>query len=202
MFRKSRREGKRERETSLRERYITRLPLDWLSHAPNWGPGQQPRHVPCVGIELLVCWLALNPLSQTSQHSIIFFSFIFFKILFLERGEGRQKERQKHQCVVASHSPHTGDLACNPGMCPDWASNQRPFGLQAGAQSTEPHQPGLNYLFLDLIFLIFTYTEWLLNVKGDLFCLFIYLFSAHDKNILLNPELCYGCIISKRFLKR
>ena len=26
-------------------------------------------------------------------------------------------------------------------MCPDWESNQKPFGLQAGAESTEPHQP-------------------------------------------------------------
>ena len=39
--------------------------------------------------------------------------------------------------------PLTGDLACNPGMCPDWESNWRPFGSQAGAQSTELHQPGL-----------------------------------------------------------
>ena len=36
----------------------------------------------------------------------------------------------------------TGDLARNPGMCPDWESNQRPFGLQASTQSSEPHQPG------------------------------------------------------------
>ena len=35
-----------------------------------------------------------------------------------------------------------GDLAHNPGMCPDWESNQQPFGLQACTQSTEPHQPG------------------------------------------------------------
>ena len=60
--------------------------------------------------------------------------FIYF---FLESRERRGKEGEKHQCVVASHTPHTGDLACNPGMCPDWESNWRPFGLQAGAQSTE-----------------------------------------------------------------
>ena len=36
----------------------------------------------------------------------------------------------------------TGDLACNPGMCPNWESNWQPFGSQAGTQSTEPHQPG------------------------------------------------------------
>ena len=45
-------------------------------------------------------------------------------------------------CGCLSCAPHW-DLACNPGMCPDWESNQRPFGLKASAQSTEPHQPGL-----------------------------------------------------------
>ena len=48
--------------------------------------------------------------------------------------------------------PRTGDLARNPGMCPDWESNLRPFGSQAGAQSTEPHHPGqgsvLNHNYL------------------------------------------------------
>ena len=44
--------------------------------------------------------------------------------------------------MVASCVPPTGDLAPNPGMCPDWESNWRPFGSQAGAQSIEPHQPG------------------------------------------------------------
>ena len=45
-------------------------------------------------------------------------------------------------CGVLSHPP-TGDLACNPGMCPDWESNQQLFGSQVSLQSTEPHQPGL-----------------------------------------------------------
>ena len=43
--------------------------------------------------------------------------------------------------MVASHTPPTGDLAHNSGMCPDWELNQRHFGSQAGTQSTEPHQP-------------------------------------------------------------
>ena len=50
--------------------------------------------------------------------------------------------RGKHQCVIASHVPPTGDLARYPGMCPDWELNHQPFGLQASAQSTELHQPG------------------------------------------------------------
>ena len=74
--------------------------------------------------------------------------FLFFKILFIFRGKGREggREGEKHQCMVASHVSPTGDLACNPGMCPDWESNQPPFALQAHAQSTELHQPGLNFL--------------------------------------------------------
>ena len=44
-------------------------------------------------------------------------------------------------CLLCALS---GNLACIPGMCPDWESNQRSFGSQASAQSTEAHQPGLN----------------------------------------------------------
>ena len=44
-------------------------------------------------------------------------------------------------CGCLLHVPH-GDLAANPGLCPDWESNWRPFASQACTQSTEPHQPG------------------------------------------------------------
>ena len=50
--------------------------------------------------------------------------------------------------MIAFHAPPTGDLACNPGMCPNWESNQQQFGSQAGTQSTEPYQPGLYKIFL------------------------------------------------------
>ena len=79
-------------------------------------------------------------------------SFLFlFKILFivcLDRGREGEREGEKHQCVVASHASPTGDLACKPGMCPDWESNRGPLDSQAGAQSTEPHQPGRNFISL------------------------------------------------------
>ena len=55
----------------------------------------------------------------------------------------------QHRWVV-SCTPPTGDLAHNPGICPDWEWNQRPFGSQAGTQSTEPHQPGQK-LFLTVL---------------------------------------------------
>ena len=74
----------------------------------------------------------------------LFFSFFFKEILFIFRQRGREGEGkgEKHQCVAASHPPSTRDLACNPGMFPDWELNQWPLGSQAIAQSTEPHQPG------------------------------------------------------------
>ena len=80
------------------------------------------------------------------QQEGMVFLFLKLKILFIFREgvkEG-EKEGEKHQCVVASHMPPTGDLAHNPGMCPDWESSWWPFGLQAGTQSTEPQQPGRN----------------------------------------------------------
>ena len=76
------------------------------------------------------------------------FGFLLSKdCIYFYRGEGREKKGEKHQCVVASHTPPTGDLACNPSMCPEWELNQQPFGSQAGAQSTEPHQPGPDFDF-------------------------------------------------------
>ena len=38
-------------------------------------------------------------------------------------GRGGERQGEKHQCMVASHTPATGELADNPGMCPDWESN-------------------------------------------------------------------------------
>ena len=58
---------------------------------------------------------------------IFFIDYIFyFNILFMFKERGREGEREgvKHQCVVASCVPPTGDLACNPGTCPDWELNQ------------------------------------------------------------------------------
>ena len=74
---------------------------------------------------------------------------VFFLKDFIFRQSRREGEREgeKHQCVVACRMPSTGDLAFNPGMCPDWESNKQTFGSQAGTQSTEPKQPGHQYIF-------------------------------------------------------
>ena len=76
---------------------------------------------------------------------ILFFKR-FYLFIFRERGRGGEREGEKHNCVVASYKSPTGDLAHNPGICPDWESNRQPFGSQARAQSTELHQPG-SFLF-------------------------------------------------------
>ena len=74
---------------------------------------------------------------------------IFWKYLWFFSKRGREGERERNIHVwekhpsVASCTPPTGDPAHNPGLCPDQESNQQPFGSQAGAQSTEPHQPEL-----------------------------------------------------------
>ena len=82
------------------------------------------------------------------------YSLIFLKTLFIylfrEKGKEGEREGEKHQCVIAPHVSPTGDLARNPGMCPDWESNQQPFGSQARTQSTELYQPGPYFLFFFL----------------------------------------------------
>ena len=52
-------------------------------------------------------------------------SIYLLKILFIYRERRREGEREgeKHQYVVPSHAPPTGNLACNQGLCPDWALN-------------------------------------------------------------------------------
>ena len=77
------------------------------------------------------------------------FFLSFFIYVLLERGREGEREEERHQCAIASHVSRTEDLVHNPGMCPDWESNQRPFDSQAGTQSTEPHQPGLFLYFFN-----------------------------------------------------
>ena len=68
--------------------------------------------------------------------------------IFRERGREGERGRETSMCGCLSYVTPTGDLAYNPGVCPDWESNQQPFGSQAGAQSTAPPQPGLPRWFL------------------------------------------------------
>ena len=72
--------------------------------------------------EVLLSFVSENTMSHNH-------TFLFLKkkkiLLFIFRERGREGERkgEKHQCVVSSRPPHTGDLDRNPGMCPDWELN-------------------------------------------------------------------------------
>ena len=49
--------------------------------------------------------------------------------------------------MYIDHAPNGGDLACNPGMCPEQESNWQPFGLWEDAQPPEPCLSGQILLF-------------------------------------------------------
>ena len=79
------------------------------------------------------------------QEDMTIYFLIFKKIyLFLERGEGREKERERNSNVwLPLTSPQLGiwpaTQAC--ALTENRTSNS---GSQAGSQSTELHQPGHN----------------------------------------------------------
>ena len=104
----------------------------------------------CFLIELF-CYLC--PYYFHVVHSVVFIlkSVIFFfqKILFIFRERGREGEiwGEKHQGMVASHVfPYSGP-GLQPRHVPWLGIEPMTLGSQAGAQSTEPHQPGLNSVF-------------------------------------------------------
>ena len=63
-------------------------------------------------------------ISLPSRHIFIFFKKRFYLFIFRERAKEGERKGEKHQCVVVSHVPPTRDMACNPGMCPDWELNR------------------------------------------------------------------------------
>ena len=64
--------------------------------------------------------------------------FFFFLLLIPERGEKREKEREKNISVTEKHQ---SVASC---MFPDWQLNTRPFSFQDDTQPAEPNQPRLS----------------------------------------------------------
>ena len=77
-------------------------------------------------------WVFLEAKGRTfAEFAFLKKDFIY---LFLERGEEREKYRERNTKVW-----ETGYLSCNPGMHSNWELNQQPFFLWDYAQPTEPH---------------------------------------------------------------
>ena len=96
-------------------------------------------------------WLCLNmeenKVDRKMRNALCFFKKRFYLFTFRERKMEGEREGEKHWCGGDNsdwlpHTPPTGDLACNPGRCPDWELNWWPIGSEAGTQPTESHQPG------------------------------------------------------------
>ena len=66
-----------------------------------------------------------------------------FIYLFLEREEGREKERERNISVwLPIMHPQLGTWPAPQTRALTGNQTGKPFGLQAGTQATEPHQPG------------------------------------------------------------
>ena len=134
---------------------IMLLQLSWcflLCLSPPSNPHslrQPPHHCSCPWVihinSLATLFPTLYSPSPWLFYNWLFVLLIFFKIvyLFFDRGSGREKERERNINVwLPLPHPIPGNLASNPGTCPDWELNLRPFDVQASTQSTEPHQLG------------------------------------------------------------
>ena len=102
------------------------------------------------------------------ENNIFSFFLRFFKFIFRERGREGEREGEKHQCVVASRAPGTGDLACNPGMCPDWELNWRPPSLQPTLNPLSYTSQGENKIFKIMLLFVKCYTLVPLKLGGKL----------------------------------
>ena len=95
---------------------------------------------------LISFFCCICPVFATPFIEEIVFPFVYsylFKIkfyfLFLDRGEGGERNIT---VWVPLACPRLGTWPTTQACALDWESNRQPFCLQAGAQFTEPPQPG------------------------------------------------------------
>ena len=105
----------------------------------------------------------------------------------MEKERERNINAQGKHGADASYAPPSGDLAHNPGMCPDQELNQGHFSLQASAQSTEQQ----HWSWLSANFLIGLLVSLLLSCMCSLYILLINpLSDAWFANIFSHPIVC------------
>ena len=93
------------------------LPLTW----PPLGTWPATQACAMIGNRTATLWFTAHAQSTELHCPGLDSLFKKKKILFIsiQRGREGETEGEKHRYVVASHIPPTGDLAHNPGMCPD-----------------------------------------------------------------------------------
>ena len=92
--------------------------------------------------------------------------FLFLKdciYLFLERQKGKEKERERNMDWLPLSSPGQGTLPTTQA-CAVTRLNWRPFGSQTGAESTEPHHPGLSSYYFTFSSVYIYYLRFLFLV--------------------------------------
>ena len=83
-----------------------------------------------------------------------YWDFLFVCLFRFREGKG-EREGEKHQCVVASRTPRTGDLAHDTGMCPTLGVEPATLWFTGWHSTTEPHQSGLeSYCLSDFVMVI------------------------------------------------
>ena len=88
---------------------------------------------------------------QTIQCFLCHCCYYYYDILFILRGEGKERGREISMCEryidwLPLSCPQLGGPSLQPRHVPWWDLNWQPLVLQAGTQSTEPHLPGLIFL--------------------------------------------------------
>ena len=79
--------------------------------------------------------------------------------------------------------PRTGDLACNPGVRPDWKLNRRPFGLQLALNPQSYTSQGKKHIVIEMD------TQMLaVNVSNITVCPGW----ARDVTLLISDPVCLG----------
>ena len=124
----------------------------WVVHTCTPLPPASPHLSSCSWVVHISSLASPFPILFLTSHCLflylpfmLLFLRFYYLFIFRERGREGEREEEKRQCVVASQVPPVGDLASNPGMCPDWESNQQRFGSQAHIKFTELHQAGPIY---------------------------------------------------------